>query len=94
MLSGNFTHLSEYYTSLKLATLSLTPYIASNDKKINDVQIGKDMEGSRRDLMTYYPHICLKGLKKTMRHLSHDGRCPDRNSSPVLPAYMPRPLPL
>jgi hypothetical protein len=32
----SFTHLSKYYTSLKLATLSLTPYIASNDKNINE----------------------------------------------------------
>jgi hypothetical protein len=46
-----FIHLSEYYTSLKLATLSLTPYIASKDKKINEVQIGKDVEGGRRGLI-------------------------------------------
>jgi hypothetical protein len=35
----------------------------------------------------YYPGICLEGLRKTMKNLSQNSRCPNRYLNPGPPEY-------
>jgi hypothetical protein len=47
-----------------------------------------DMEGSGRGLiLTYYPNIWLKGLRKNHEILRQDSRSPGRDLNPGIPEY-------
>jgi hypothetical protein len=51
--------------------------------------IGKDLERSGRGLIfRYYPDICLVGLKKTTKLVSHDSQSPDQDLNPEYEARM------
>jgi hypothetical protein len=52
--------------------------------------IGKNVEGSGRCLMRYYPRIYLEGLRDWLdatKDLSQDNRSPGRDLSPGPPEY-------
>jgi hypothetical protein len=55
---------------------------------ISEWWIGKVLEGSGGGLIsTYYPSICMDGLRKATKTLSQDSRSPDRDFNPGLPEY-------
>jgi hypothetical protein len=63
---------------------------------INDLIIGKDMEGRGRGLIRYYPSICLGELKKTTKNFSQDSQSPGRyliQRPPEYEAGVPTTLP-
>jgi hypothetical protein len=44
--------------------------------------------------LRHYPGICLKGMQKTIKHISQDSRCPSQDSNWVPPKYDSGALPL
>jgi hypothetical protein len=86
-----FTFLSLhdiYFTVLCFPVLSFptpsrtTIYIISNDRKIDERCIGKNLETSGRILIEILPRY-LPG--ETEKNLSQDSRCPGRYSNRALP---------
>jgi hypothetical protein len=58
-------------------SVTQTTYIASNGSKR---RIGKDVKGNGGSLiLKYYSTICLQGLRKTTKNISHVSRSPGQN---------------
>jgi hypothetical protein len=45
-------------------------------------------------ILRYYSGICLEEMKRTVKHINGDSRCPDRDSNRPLPKYKSEALPL
>jgi hypothetical protein len=67
--------------------LNYTAYITSNARLTVNDELRKIWKEAAMDCFQILSSICLARLRKIMETVSHDGRCPGRESDPVSLAY-------
>jgi hypothetical protein len=89
MLHKRMSQIKSVYSLFNDAfSMAQTTYTASDEGMISEWWIGKDVEGTGHGLiLTYYPGICLEGLRKPTKNRSQDSWSPGWDLNPEPSKY-------